>query len=241
MKIKKVLKIGFVVLGILFFLLCAFITIKEFQDVRTEEKLDSEVRRVEKQMTIKNIDNGKEKIDTGKIVSTGEYKKVEEAFKNYTGTYYKQAKNIHQNYKEIMDNDIETIEKIKQEKPDFVNSTEQLTTLKEMIEQENKNYEELLSVKTIISFMDSNTKKYYINYYRDIISRIKRNNLSRSIKKELNDSLELINSKLELLDFLKNNKEWDIVDDSIKYEDEELQKEYQNYLDNILITIKNSK
>ena len=241
MKILKKLRVVIVILGILFFLLCALIIIKEYKDIRTEEKLETEIIRIEKQMTIKNIDAGKESIDTGKLITTGEYKKVEEAFKKYSQVYYKQAKNIHQNYKDILDNDVEKVENIEQEKPDFENATSELKTLKEMIEQENKNYEELISPNTILSFLDKETKRYYVNYYKENINRLNRKSFSKKIKKELNNSLELINAKIELINFLKNNKDWEIIDNKIQYEDEEYQKEYELYLDNIQIINKNNK
>ena len=110
-----------------------------------------------------------------------------------------------------------------------------------MIEQENKNYEELISPNTILSFLDKETKRYNVNYYKENINRINRKYFYKKIKKELNNSLELINAKIELINFLKNNKEWEIIDDKIKYEDEEYQKEYEAYLDNIQIIDKNNK
>lgn len=241
MKILKKLRVVIVVLGILFFLLCALIIVKEYKDIRTEEKLENEIIRIEKQMTIKSIDSGKESIDTGKLLTTGEYKKVEEAYKKYSQVYYKQAKNIHQNYKDILANDIETIEKIEQGKPDFENTTIELETFKEMIKQENKNYEELISTSTITSFLEKETKRYYVNYYKELIDRLKRKSFSKKIKKELSNSLDLINAKIELINFLKTNKEWEIVDDKIQYQEDESQKEYQSYLDNIQIIKKNSK
>lgn len=241
MKILKKLRVVIVILGMLFFLLCAIIIIKEYKDIRTEEKLENEIIKIEKQMTIKNIDAGKESIDTGKMITTGEYKKVEEAFKKYSQVYYKQAKNIHQNYKDILDNDVEKVENIEQEKPDFEKTTSELKTLKEMIEQENKNYEELISTSTITSFIEKATERYYVNYYKENINSLKRKSFSKSIKKELNNSLELINAKIELINFLKNNKDWEIIDNKIQYEDEEFQKEYELYLDNIQIINKNNK
>ena len=223
MKILKKLRVIIVILGMLFFLLCAIIIIKEYKDIRTEEKLENEIIKIEKQMTIKNIDAGKESIDTGKLITTGEYKKVEEAFKKYSQVYYKQVENIEQ------------------EKPDFENTTSELKTLKEMIEQENKNYEELISTSTITSFIEKATERYYVNYYKENINSLKRKSFSKSIKKELNNSLELINAKIELINFLKNNKDWEIIDNKIQYEDEEFQKEYELYLDNIQIINKNNK
>ena len=110
-----------------------------------------------------------------------------------------------------------------------------------MIEQENKNYEELISTSTITSFIEKATERYYVNYYKENINSLKRKSFSKSIKKELNNSLELINAKIELINFLKNNKDWEIIDNKIQYEDEEFQKEYELYLDNIQIINKNNK
>jgi len=240
MKILKKLKVVIVIIGLLFFLLCAIIIIKEYKDIRTEEKLENEIIKIEKQMTIKNIDAGIKSIDTGKYVSSGNYKKVEEAYKNYSQVYYKQAKNIHQNYKDTLAANAEAIETIEKEKPDFEDTIFELENLKEIIEQENKNYEELISPNTIISFLDKETKRYYANYYKEIVNRLKRKSFSKKIKKELNHSLELINAKIELINFLKNNKDWKIVDNKIQYEEEEKQKEYDSYLDNIQIINKNN-
>ncbi len=238
MKLKKYMKAVLVAIGILFLIVCLGITIKEYLDVRTEEVLNEEVSKINHKMTISNIEKEKTEIDNGVLKTKGNYQKIEEAYKKYCQKYYEEATIIHQNYKKLLTDGVEKVENIEADQPDLLKTSELLTTEINNIEQENKNYQKLVATDTILSYIDKDLKTYYVNYYKELISSLRNSKITKQINKELTISLDLVNKKKELIEFLQENKEWSITEEELKFTDEEKQSEYQTHIDSIKIIIK---
>ena len=89
MKTKKWLKrigIGFLVLVLLFIALIIFLVIK---DLKSEQKLNKEVEEIQDIMDATEFDERAFKKKLNKTVTTGDYYKVERAYKNYLRDYLK--------------------------------------------------------------------------------------------------------------------------------------------------------
>ncbi len=241
MKYKRFLKRFVVALGMAFFLFCAFTFIVNYRDVKAEETLDSEIRLTEKKMTINNIKNGMTTLKTRKIVTPRNYGKLEEGIKKYYKDYYAEAYAIYYNYDELINTTIESLENIHKDGPEFTTSLEKLAEEKTKLEVEKKAYEEITSKDVYMTYLNKDIPQYYKDYYKEVISKFKGNTFSREIRKELSISEELIEEREKLIKILKDNKEWEVEEDKVKFKDPDIQKDYQEQIDTIIKIINRQK
>jgi len=230
MKDRKIFFFVFCFILLDIFLLLGFLFLR---DATSENRLRKEVESLSK------LDITKDRYNT-KIKSSGKYKVVEEAIKEYLDSY---AVGLQEVSKVLSDSTLTKVlsyDNYASDGPEFTKSREYLNTTKEKFD---KTIDELISKsdkETITNFIyDKTDDPELIKLYQELM-------LDDSILEELNSNKELlintkvkvqniIDTSLEVLNFLNTYSDsWVAEDGEIKFQNKEL----YNYYTNLIAKVK---
>ena len=231
MKDRKIFFFVFCFILLDIFLLLGFLFLR---DATSENRLRKEVESLSK------LDITKDRYNT-KIKSSGKYKVVEEAIKEYLDSY---AVGLQEVSKVLSDSTLTKVlsyDNYASDGPEFTKSREYLNTTKEKFD---KTIDELISKsdkETITNFIyDKTDDPELIKLYQELM-------LDDSILEELNSNKELlintkvkvqniIDTSLEVLNFLNTYSDsWVAEDGEIKFQNKELYNYYTNLIDKVKV------
>lgn len=231
MKDRKIFFFVFCFILLDIFLLLGFLFLR---DATSENRLRKEVESLSK------LDITKDRYNT-KIKSSGKYKVVEEAIKEYLDDY---AVGLQEVSKVLSDSTLTKVlsyDNYASDGPEFTKSREYLNTTKEKFD---KTIDELISKsdkETITNFIyDKTDDPELIKLYQELM-------LDDSILEELNSNKELlintkvkvqniIDTSLEVLNFLNTYSDsWVAEDGEIKFQNKELYNYYTNLIDKVKV------
>lgn len=231
MKDRKIFFFVFCFIILDIFLLLGFLFLR---DATSENRLRKEVESLSK------LDITKDRYNT-KIKSSGKYKVVEEAIKEYLDSY---AIGLQEVSKVLSDSTLTKVlsyDNYASDGPEFTKSREYLNTTKEKFD---KTIDELISKsdkETITNYIyDKTDDPELIKLYQELM-------LDDSILEELNSNKELlintkvkvqniIDTSLEVLNFLNTYSDsWVAEDGEIKFLNKELYNYYTNLIDKVKV------
>lgn len=231
MKDRKIFFFVFCFIILDIFLLLGFLFLR---DATSENRLRKEVESLSK------LDITKDRYNT-KIKSSGKYKVVEEAIKEYLDSY---AIGLQEVSKVLSDSTLTKVlsyDNYASDGPEFTKSREYLNTTKEKFD---KTIDELISKsdkETITNYIyDKTDDPELIKLYQELM-------LDDSILEELNSNKELlintkvkvqniIDTSLEVLNFLNTYSDsWVAEDGEIKFQNKELYNYYTNLIDKVKV------
>ena len=231
MKDRKIFFFVFCFIILDIFLLLGFLFLR---DATSENRLRKEVESLSK------LDITKDRYNT-KIKSSGKYKVVEEAIKEYLDDY---AVGLQEVSKVLSDSTLTKVlsyDNYASDGPEFTKSREYLNTTKEKFD---KTIDELISKsdkETIANFIyDKTDDPELIKLYQELM-------LDDSILEELNSNKELlintkvkvqniIDTSLEVLNFLNTYSDsWVAEEGEIKFQNKELYNYYTNLIDKVKV------
>ena len=203
-------------------------------DLTMENDLTKEVTEVnlliENNSKDTNIDKRLNTINT-----SGDYMLVEKAAKRYLKDKRKLFTSL---YTTLDGTDkiekVLTIENIKADAKNFTNTMKLLNTIGLELTSLREKYVNLTSEKTILSYLNKNLREddYYKEYYLDELMQ----DMSESEEnlKEIDDILETIIGLKEVFNFLITNQDyWNIENDKVIFNSENLYNAYKELLTNI--------
>ena len=185
------------------------------------------------------IENNSKDTDIDKRLNTintsGDYMLVEKAAKRYLKDKRKLFTSL---YTTLDGTDkiekVLTIENIKADAKNFTNTMKLLNTTGLELTSLREKYVNLTSEKTILSYLNKNLREddYYKEYYLDELMQ----DMSKSEEnlKEIDDILETIIGLKEVFNFLITNQNyWNIENDKVMFNSENLYNAYKELLTNI--------
>lgn len=185
------------------------------------------------------IENNSKDTDIDKRLNTintsGDYMLVEKAAKRYLKDKRKLFTSL---YTTLDGTDkiekVLTIENIKADAKNFTNTMKLLNTTGLELTSLREKYVNLTSEKTILSYLNKNLREddYYKEYYLDELMQ----DMSKSEEnlKEIDDILETIIGLKEVFNFLITNQDyWNIENDKVIFNSENLYNAYKELLTNI--------
>lgn len=203
-------------------------------DLTMENDLTKEVTEInlliENNSKDTNIDKRLNTINT-----SGDYMLVEKAAKRYLKDKRKLFTSL---YTTLDGTDkiekVLTIENIKADAKNFTNTMKLLNTIGLELTSLREKYVNLTSEKTILSYLNKNLREddYYKEYYLDELMQ----DMSKSEEnlKEIDDILETIIGLKEVFNFLITNQDyWNIENDKVIFNSENLYNAYKELLTNI--------
>ena len=199
-------------------------------------KLIAEVNKLsEIQMTNADGTLVEEPIDM-KIKTTGSYAVVEETFKNYMNEIVTDTQALVDDLDQEKIMNLVSIDNMKEDGPDFINSKEEITTMRDAISNYVAKMESLANEETLLSRIDDkDIGEYYKELYRQLAtdeeSGVSLKDAIDDLKTNEEEAVQALNDLESIFNFLSDNKaEWQIEDGQIVFITQSAYDEYINLM-----------
>ena len=229
-------KVSKILLTIVLLLLIIVILVGIFfgGKVINKAKLDNEIKEV----ASKNIES--DDFSNIQVASSGEYAIVERAIKEFYRDYANYKKEFVNKLNDEKIKNMLTVENYKTDGPEFRSSLEYIKSAQEEF---NKVSDELLQVLTPENIMarieNKNLSEYYQKLYKNYF--FTGDNLVENLQEsyqDVEDSKKLMNNvynnETKILNFLVENKaSWEVLNEKLTFDSEELSNEYNTLKSNL--------
>ncbi len=228
---KKKILIAVAVIAILVIGVIAFFVISDLQQ---EAKFNDEMLALEEIMNADELDFDAIYAKTDVIVTKGDYGVVEEAIKNYI----KDTSSIAEKIIDTMNSEefgtILTIENFEKDGKEFTESKEFITTTRETLEQCKEEYEQQFSEEKMMSYInDKGLDEYYVELYKNEIATVSEEN-NQTVQESIDQVIDLLDKVEDAIDYLiENEDDWNIINGSLMFLDQDKLDEYQEILSKI--------
>lgn len=228
---KKKILIAVAVIAILVIGVIAFFVISDLQQ---EAKFNDEMLALEEIMNADELDFDAIYAKTDVIVTKGDYGVVEEAIKNYI----KDTSSIAEKIIDTMNSEefgtILTIENFEKDGKEFTESKEFITTTRETLEQCKEEYEQQFSEEKMMSYInDKGLDEYYVELYKNEIATVSEED-NQTVQESIDQVIELLDKVEDAIDYLiENEDDWNIINGSLMFLDQDKLDEYQEILSKI--------
>lgn len=220
-----------VMLGITILLIIGIFTIiKVSVDLNRENKVKNEVKEIIRILKSDSIDKTElTEILDRRVVTKGDYNKVESSIKSYYKDLYADISNLAFLLNQDNFSNYLTSSNLKEDRPSFIKSKDNLQNSKAQI---NEVYTELttqLTDKTTIMtyIADKDLKSYYKEFYYSLVYDYIEENWQEELSNKKDNTLKIIDIYNEALEFLIANKgHWDISKEVIMFDETTLYEEY---------------
>ncbi len=209
-----------------------------FHDRMQEQKLNKEFSEIDQLMNEENSDQETLNKKLNTLVSSGDYAEIEQAFKNYLkdGIELTNRITIHLSDEKITT--VLTAETYKTDGPEFVKTKEYLTTMKNNLEQDKKDYQEFFTEDKAMSYLNSdeiNLDSYYIDYYRDVfVGDLESQANDKTVENSIDEIINILNTYESVLTFLQTNQgNWTVEGETILFSNDELTNQYNQFVSSL--------
>ena len=228
---KKKILIAVAVIAILVIGVIAFFVISDLQQ---EAKFNDEMLALEEIMNADELDFDAIYAKTDVIVTKGDYGVVEEAIKNYI----KDTSSIAEKIIDTMNSEefgtILTIENFEKDGKEFTNSKDFITTTRENLEQYKEDYDKQYDEEKIMSYIDNKgLDEYYVDLYKNEILTVSEED-NQTVQESIDQVIDLLDKVEDAIDYLiENEDDWNIINGSLMFLDQDKLDEYQEILSKI--------
>ena len=228
---KKKILIAVAVIAILVIGVIVFFVISDLQQ---EAKFNDEMLALEEIMNADELDFDAIYAKTDVIVTKGDYGVVEEAIKNYI----KDTSSIAEKIIDTMNSEefgtILTIENFEEDGKEFTESKEFITTTRETLEQCKEEYEQQFSEEKMMSYInDKGLDEYYVELYKNQIATVSEED-NQTVQESIDQVIDLLDKVEDAIDYLiENEDDWNIINGSLMFLDQDKLDEYQEILSKI--------
>ncbi len=171
------------------------------------------------------------------VVSDGAYAIVEIVAKNYLSDVFDKLLELEEIINDDGMNNILTVENYQEDGPNFTDTNEYLTEMKQKVLNLEATMLDDFEVNTIMSYIvNEDLEESYIDLY-GTLEFAKENNINKN-KENIENAVDSFVSRIEgmenIIYFLTENKnEWEITDDMIVFDDTSLSNEYNDMISSI--------
>lgn len=226
---KKIL----ITIGIIVAILVGLVAYGVVTDLYQEKKLKKELDYLYEITNKEDYDEKEIDKILNRTVTTGDYKKVEVAYKKYT----KECFTILTDITSVLGNDrlayVLTAENYQEDGKDFIKTKEYLKSAKETLQRSMTKYNEYFTEEKAMSYLDKTLDDYYIDFYKDeVVGNLESDEEDEKLFDSLNSIIDLINAEEEVIHFLIENKDnWQVENGSITFTTDALIDKYNMLLE----------
>lgn len=227
---KKKILIAILVIIVIVAIYIGYLVYLDFQqeDRLREEFL--EINELVNSQTI-DIDTLNDRLD--RIVTTGDYAIVEDAFKSYLRESFDnniQIANILEDEKIVT---LLTAENYKEDGKDFVESKNYIVETREKLEECKKRYSEFLTEEKVMSYINNKgLDSYYIDFYRnEFVGDMGKSEDDGIVESSIDEIISILNTSEEILNLLSENQnDWEIVGKNIVFSNDTISNKYDELI-----------
>ena len=204
-----------------------------FTDMGQEEKLKTELSELDQLVNAENINMDEVNNRLNRIVTTGDYAVVEEAFKSYLKENFDNSIEIANILNDEKMTTLLTVENYQNDGKDFTESKEYITNAKVTLENCKNKYTEFLTEEKAMSYInDKGLDSYYIDLYKnEIVGDMSSASQDTTVQDSIDEVIEILNTSEEVLNLLSENQEsWEIDGENIVFDSESLSNQYNELI-----------
>lgn len=228
---KKKILIALAVVVIIVVGIIAFFAVS---DIQQEKKFNDEMLALENMMNTDELDFEAIYEKTDLIVTKGDYGIIEKAIKSYIKDTALVAEKIINTMNSEEFGTIISIENFEEDGKEFTESKEFIKTTREDLEQYKEDYGNQFDEEKIMSYInDKNLDEYYIDLYKNEVLTVSQED-NQTVQDSIDQVIDLLDKMEDAIDYLIENKEdWNIINGSLMFLDQDKLDEYQEILSKI--------
>ena len=200
-----------------------------FTDMQQEEKLKTELSELNDLVNAENIDMDAVNEKLERRITTGDYEKVEDAYKSYLRDNFDNSIQIANNLNDEKITTLLTVENYESDGKDFIESKEYITNTRTTLEECKNKYTEFLTEEKAMSYInDKGLDSYYTDLYKnEFIGDMSLASKDTTVQDSIDEVITILNTSEEVLNLLSENQNsWEIDGENISFNSESLSNQY---------------
>lgn len=207
-----------------------------FTDMMQEDKLKTELSELNDLVNAENInmDAVNEKLD--RRITTGDYEKVEDAYKSYLKDNFDNSIQITNILNDEKITTLLTVENYESDGKDFTESKEYITNTRTTLEDCKNKYTEFLTEEKAMSYInDKGLDSYYTDLYKnEFIGDMSTAAQDTTVQTSIDEVITILNTSEEVLNLLSENQNnWEIDEENISFNNESLSNQYDELVNSL--------
>lgn len=204
-------------------------------DMGQEDKLKTELSEINDLANAETIDMDEINKRLDRTVTTGDYAKVEDAFKSYL--------------KDSFDNSIEIANLINDEKittlltadnyntdgKEFIESKKYISTTRQKLEECKEKYSEYMTKEKAMSYIEGKgLDSYYVDLYEQEYVGDMDSAKDTTVEDSIDEIISLLDTSEKVLNLLSNNQDtWNVEGDNIVFSNDSIRNQYDELINSI--------
>lgn len=207
-----------------------------FTDMQQEEKLKTELSELNDLVNAENIDIDAVNEKLERRITTGDYEKVEDAYKSYLRDNFDNSIQIANILNDEKITTLLTVENYESDGKDFIESKEYITNTRTTLEECKNKYTEFLTEEKAMSYInDKGLDSYYTDLYKnEFIGDMSLASKDTTIQDSIDEVITILNTSEKVLNLLSENQNnWEIDGENISFNRESLSNEYDSLINSL--------
>ena len=202
-------------------------------DIIQEGKLNTELEELSNLTNAEEMDFDQIEERLNRTVTTGDYAKVEQSFKQYLSDNFDNMMQIANILNDEKMTTILTAENYENDGPEFTETKKYITETKKKLEELKSTYAGFYTEEKAMSYIqDKGLDEYYTEYYRNqIVGDIESLEGVDIVQSSIDELISVLDTAEEIINFLiKNEGKWQIEDENIVFDNDSLENEYEDLI-----------
>lgn len=207
-----------------------------FTDMMQEDKLKTELSELNDLVNAENINMDAVNEKLNRRITTGDYEKVEDAYKSYLRDNFDNSIQIANILNDEKITTLLTVENYESDGKDFTESKEYITNTRETLEECKAKYTEFLTEEKAMSYInDKGLDSYYTDLYKnEFIGDMSTAAQDTTVQTSIDEVITILNTSEEVLNLLSENQDsWEIDGENISFNSESLSNQYDELINSL--------
>ena len=207
-----------------------------FTDMMQEDKLKTELSELNDLVNAENINMDAVNEKLNRRITTGDYEKVEDAYKSYLRDNFDNSIQIANILNDEKITTLLTVENYESDGKDFTESKEYITNTRETLEECKAKYTEFLTEEKAMSYInDKGLDSYYTDLYKnEFIGDMSLASQDTTVQDSIDEVIGILNTTEEVLNLLSENQDsWKIDGENISFNSESLSNQYDELINSL--------
>lgn len=204
-------------------------------DMGQEDKLKTELSEINDLANAETIDMDEINKRLDRTVTTGDYAKVEEAFKSYLRDNFDNSIEIADLINDERITTLLTADNYKTDGKDFTESKNYISTTKQKLEECKEKYSEYMTKEKAMSYIeDKGLDSYYVDLYEQEYVGDMDSAKDTTVEDSIDEIISLLDTSEKVLNLLSNNQDtWNVEGDNIVFSNDSIRNQYDELINSI--------
>ncbi len=234
--VKKIIIGILAVVGGIFLVFGIIVGFFLVSDFKQEDKLETEIEGFwEMTYKLETLDYEEVYARANRVVTKDDYALVERAMKAYIWDIFENNIKILSLLADENISNVLSSENYAADGPDFPKTKEYIRHMRSEFQECKREHKELAAEDRMMSYVEKyDLDSYYLDFYRERMDIVRSWDSDGEFEGQIDILLDWMDSFETVISFLEENKgKWEIVNDYLTFEDDELTEQYEALLDGI--------